>query len=129
MKDIVGLVGNFNIQSRTYQLVDEITQEAAQKFNLTSSIYNLTSLGHSFLIAQSPNDLDLKAKTIIQHIIDSDILIIGVPTWNAGYPGMFKHLFDLIAPDINKIECCSVDNLQSLLSIIAAKMKSMIYQK
>ncbi len=29
---------------------------------------------------------------------------------------------------INKIECCSVDNLQSLLSIIAAKMKSMIYQ-
>nr|UQM91370.1 hypothetical protein LMCAGHLD_00093 [Klebsiella pneumoniae subsp. pneumoniae] len=24
---------------------------------------------------------------------------------------------------INKIECCSVDNLQSLLSIIAAKMK------
>ncbi len=23
---------------------------------------------------------------------------------------------------INKIECCSVDNLQSLLSIIAAKM-------
>nr|WP_272955177.1 hypothetical protein [Escherichia coli] len=30
---------------------------------------------------------------------------------------------------INKIECCSVDNLQSLLSIIAAKMKSMIYQK
>ncbi|WP_372544040.1 NADPH-dependent FMN reductase [Acinetobacter pittii] len=99
MKDIVGLVGNFNIQSRTYQLVDEITQEAAQKFNLTSSIYNLTSLGHSFLIAQSPNDLDLKAKTIIQHIIDSDILIIGVPTWNAGYPGMFKHLFDLIAPD------------------------------
>ncbi|CAM8180613.1 hypothetical protein ESCOMA250M_21890 [Escherichia coli] len=30
---------------------------------------------------------------------------------------------------INKIECYSVDNLQSLLSIIAAKMKSMIYQK
>ena len=31
---------------------------------------------------------------------------------------------------INKIECCSVDNFwQSLLSIIAAKMKSMIYQK
>ncbi|PAT27618.1 hypothetical protein CJ430_30080 [Klebsiella pneumoniae] len=29
---------------------------------------------------------------------------------------------------INKLECCSVDNLQSLLSIIAAKMKSMIYQ-
>ncbi|OCN75843.1 hypothetical protein AN677_0228805 [Klebsiella pneumoniae subsp. pneumoniae] len=28
-----------------------------------------------------------------------------------------------------QIECCSVDNLQSLLSIIAAKMKSMIYQK
>ncbi|MGM5636737.1 hypothetical protein K2F37_24350, partial [Salmonella enterica] len=28
-----------------------------------------------------------------------------------------------------RIECCSVDNLQSLLSIIAAKMKSMIYQK
>ncbi len=30
---------------------------------------------------------------------------------------------------INKIECCSVDNLQSALSSIAAKMKSRIYQK
>uniref|UniRef100_UPI002FF03780 hypothetical protein n=1 Tax=Klebsiella pneumoniae TaxID=573 RepID=UPI002FF03780 len=27
---------------------------------------------------------------------------------------------------INKIECCSVDNLQSLLSIIAAKMKGTV---
>ncbi|ANC35357.1 NAD(P)H-dependent oxidoreductase [Acinetobacter baumannii] len=85
--------------SRTYQLVDQIMQEAAKKFNFTSSIYNLANLGHSFLIAQSPDDLDIKAKTIIQHIVDADILIIGVPTWNAGYPGRFKHLFDLIAPD------------------------------
>nr|AUH17743.1 hypothetical protein PCOV19_00108 [Escherichia coli] len=62
---------------------------------------------------------------------------------NPNYPGWISIYVRLDAPRLatllinrhggvlppHKIECCSVDNLQSLLSIIAAKMKSMIYQK
>ncbi len=47
---------------------------------------------------------------------------------NYPYKGVYENVW-YNKNIINKIECCSVDNLQSLLSIIAAKMKSMIYQK
>lgn len=99
MKKIVGIVGNFKLPSSTYRVVEEITQQIAHTFKMEFVIYNLSDLGPSFPIAQSENDLNFQAKHLIKEIIDSDILVVGVPTWNAGFPGMFKHLFDLISPD------------------------------
>lgn len=96
---MVGLVGNFSQPSRTYQLAEAIVERTASSFDLESKLYNLAALGKSFPAAQSINDLDEQARKIIQDIIDAEILVISVPTWNAGYPGMFKHLFDLILPD------------------------------
>ena len=96
---VVGLAGNFNQPSRTYQLTEEIVNRTAHAFDLDSMVYNLSALGQSFPIAQSVQDLDEQAQIIIKEIIEAEILVISVPTWNAGYPGMFKHLFDLIPPD------------------------------
>lgn len=99
MKKIIGLVGNFHKPSRTNNLIEAIIQMTESHLEFKSKIYNLASLGASFPTAQSIHMLDRQAKSVIKDIIDADILVIGVPTWNASYPGMFKHLFDLIAPD------------------------------
>ena len=93
---VVGLAGNFNQPSRTYQLTEEIVNRTAHAFDLDSMVYNLSALGQSFPIAQSVQDLDEQAQIIIKEIIEAEILVISVPTWNAGYPGMFKHLFDFV---------------------------------
>lgn len=99
MKKIVGIIGNFKLPSTTYRVVEEITQQIAERFNMEYTLYSLSDLGTSFPLAQGPNDLDATAQNIIQELISSDILVIGVPTYKAGFPGMFKHLFDLISPD------------------------------
>lgn len=99
MKKIVGIVGNFKLPSSTYRVVAEIAQQISQKLNMEFVIYNLSDLGPSFPMAQSANELDFQAQHIIEEIINSDILVVGVPTYNASFPGMFKHLFDLISPE------------------------------
>lgn len=99
MKKVVGIVGNFNRPSRTYQLAEEIVNKIAHSCVLKAQLYNLSALGPSFPQAQALKDLDDQAQAIIKDIINAEILVISVPTWNASYPGMFKHLFDLISPE------------------------------
>ena len=99
MKKVVGIVGNFNQPSRTYQLAENIVNKTAHAFGMEPQLYNLSALGSSFPNAQSFQDLDDQAQAIIKDMMKAEILVISVPTWNASYPGMFKHLFDLISPD------------------------------
>lgn len=34
MKKIVGIIGNFKLPSTTYRVVEEITQQIAERFNM-----------------------------------------------------------------------------------------------
>lgn len=95
---ITGLVGNFTPFSRTSSLVEHLTSRASEKYDLQTRLMNLADLGPSLGQAQRPDQLDAQAQIAIDTIVNSDVLVVGVPTWQAGYPGMFKHLFDLIDP-------------------------------
>lgn len=70
----------------------------------------------------------LKYVFLAAKIIKTARYVIMKLSENYPYKGVYENVW-YNKNIINKIECCSVDNLQSLLSIIAAKMKSMIYQK
>jgi FMN reductase len=35
---------------------------------------------------------------VIDDIVNADVLVIGAPTYKGSYPGLFKHLIDLIDP-------------------------------
>ncbi|MGB8928959.1 MAG: NAD(P)H-dependent oxidoreductase [Pantoea agglomerans] len=96
--NIAGLTGNFDRFSKTSALVNAIVDQATDKYDLEPAFYNLSDFGDALPLAQLPDQLDEQARTIIQNIIGADVLVVGVPTYQASYPGMFKHLFDMIDP-------------------------------
>lgn len=96
---IGGVVGSFNHPSGTCSLVENIVQQAGQLYGLESSIVTLSDLDPSLGNARTPQEHDTTAQAAISRIIDADLLVVGVPTYNGAYPGMFKHFFDLLSPD------------------------------
>lgn len=99
MNKIIGLTGVLNTPSRTEGLVSHLTEAFVSGTGFTHSVITLNDFGESLPLARKIEDLDQNAGVLVDEIVNADALIIGVPTWNAGYPGMFKHLFDLIPPD------------------------------
>lgn len=99
MNKIIGLTGVFNTPSRTEGLVNHLTEAFVSETEFTHAVITLKDFGDSLPLAKKLEDLDQNARRLVDDIINADALIIGVPTWNAGYPGMFKHLFDLMPPN------------------------------
>ena len=95
---VVGLTGNYSDSSRTNTLVSKIVSETSSKYGFEKTFYNLCSFGDSLALARTSDQLDHRARTVIQDILDADVLVVGVPTYQASYPGMFKHLFDMVDP-------------------------------
>lgn len=95
---LVGLAGSFNRPSKTFALVENISGRAAEKYGFNNTIYDLTDVGPSLGQALRRDDLDNRAREIIADIANADVLVIGAPTFKGSYPGLFKHLIDLIDP-------------------------------
>jgi FMN reductase len=95
---LVGLAGSFNRPSKTYALVSHVADLASGQYGFAQTIYDLTDVGPSLGQAQWRKDLDDTAKRVIDDIVSADALIIGSPTYKGSYPGLFKHLIDLIDP-------------------------------
>jgi FMN reductase len=99
---LVGLVGSFNRPSKTSALVDFIGQQAETRYGLESEIYDLTDFGPSLGHARHYEQLDIHARQLMQEVVDADVLVVGSPTYKGSYPGLFKHLIDLIDPQALK---------------------------
>lgn len=95
---LVGLAGSFNRPSRSKALVEAISSRAAERYNFSRTVYDLGDVGASLGQANWPSQLDDQAQGIIEAITSADLLVIGTPTFKGSYPGMFKHLIDLIDP-------------------------------
>ncbi len=95
---LVGLAGSFNRPSKTFALVENIAGLAAEKYGFRDTIYDLTDVGPSLGQALRRDDLDNRAKEVIADIVSADAIVIGAPTYKGSYPGLFKHLIDLIDP-------------------------------
>lgn len=95
---IVGIAGSFNRPSKTRALVKHVADLATSRYGLDGRIYDLHDVGPSLGKALGRRELDEQAKAVIDDIVRSDALIIGSPTYKGSYPGLFKHLIDLIEP-------------------------------
>ncbi|WP_454856999.1 FMN reductase [Rhizobium binxianense] len=95
---LVGLAGSFNRPSKTYALVENIAGRAADKYGFSNRIHDLTNVGPSLGQALWRKNLDDQARQVIDDIVEADVLVIGAPTYKGSYPGLFKHLIDLIDP-------------------------------
>lgn len=95
---LVGIAGSFNRPSKTYSLVQTVADLTSGRYGFSSRIYDLHDVGPSLGAAQRREDLDDQAKGVIDEIVSADALVIGSPTFKGSYPGLFKHLIDLIDP-------------------------------
>ena len=95
---LVGLAGSFSRLSKTFSLVKAAGGLAAVRYDLESTIFDLSDVGPSLGAAQRYDDLDQSAREVIRQVIEADVLVIGSPTYKGSYPGLFKHLIDLIDP-------------------------------
>lgn len=95
---IAGFSGSPGRPSKTRALVDHAAARAAERFGALASTYDLGDLQPSLGQAASLDDLDPLSRRIVETILSADALILGAPVYKGSYPGLFKHLFDLIDP-------------------------------
>ncbi|PDV87804.1 FMN reductase [Rhizobium sp. H4] len=95
---LVGIAGSFNRPSKTLALVRHVAERASIRYGFSSKTYDLHDLGPSLGGALWRKDLDEQARRVVDEIVRADVLIIGSPTYKGSYPGLFKHLIDLIDP-------------------------------
>ena len=95
---VVGIAGSFNRPSKTVALVRHVAGLISLRYDFNSAIYDMTDVGRSLGSALWRNQLDDQAQHVLREIVSADILIIGAPTYKGSYPGLFKHLIDLIEP-------------------------------
>lgn len=104
--NIVGLAGSYHVPSRTRRLVEEIVNHTITRYaeppagrrSVTSKVVDLTQFGPDLALARRIEDLAGTSRDIVDLIIGADVLVVAVPVYKGSYPGLFKHLFDLIDP-------------------------------
>lgn len=96
--DIVGLAGSFSVPSRTRGLVEEAVARTVASYGGRSKVIDLSQLGPDFAAARHLSDLTGPGRDVVDHIVEARALIVATPVYKGSYPGLFKHLFDLIEP-------------------------------
>lgn len=95
---LVGLAGSFSRPSKSRTLVETVADLAVEQYGFSRRIYDLGDAGSSLGGAHRYADLDPPARQIIDDVVSADVLVVGSPTYKGSYPGLFKHLIDLIDP-------------------------------
>ncbi len=95
---IVGLSGNISAPSKTKALVATALDLAARRLDARTELFEIADFGETLDQARSLSDLPPEAQARIARLLAADALIVATPTYKASYPGMFKHLIDLIDP-------------------------------
>jgi FMN reductase len=95
---IVGFSGSFSAPSSTRTLVEEAVKRAVARFKRSSETYDLSQFGPDLGNARTLSDLSEPGHHIVERLTHAKALIIACPVYKGSYPGMFKHLFDLLDP-------------------------------
>ena len=95
---IVGLSGNVSSPSKTRSLLDEIVTRASSRFDVQGETYDLNDFGIELGLARQFSDLGEVSRQIVDRIVQARAVVIATPVYKGSYPGLFKHLIDLLDP-------------------------------
>jgi FMN reductase len=94
---IIGFCGSSWRPAKARGLVEAVGAELLARHALALEILDLVDAGTG-LAAFSREELSDQARGVIEAIEHADGLVIGCPVFQGSYPGLFKHVFDLIEP-------------------------------
>ena len=95
---VVGFSGNFIRPSKTRALVEGVARDVAGQAGRDALSFDILDLGPSFATARWAAELDEQGATVLNAVVNADLLVVGSPTYKGSYTGLFKHFFDLVDP-------------------------------
>lgn len=95
---VVGLSGNITRPSKTRALVALTLDLIETRFDAETTLIEVAGFGPDLAAARKPADLSPESRSAFEQILAADALVVATPIYKASYPGLFKHLIDLIDP-------------------------------
>lgn len=93
---VVVVHGSPNRSSKTMGLVQVILDTLAGYGPVQTSRIDVYHLGPGFTGALERADVTPEVDDVLRDVEHADLLIAATPVFRGSYPGMFKHLFDLV---------------------------------
>lgn len=93
------VIGNTGERSRTKVLAQAIGDALAAALPVTLQVVEVWKLAPQIGPALTPQGLPDEAAAALRAIASADLLVAVTPVYKGSYTGLFKHLFDLLAPD------------------------------
>ena len=93
---VVAVIGSTASASRTLLLAQAIVQQLSLQFALDSHYVQLSQIARPLGASLSRDELPAEIEQQLRRIENADLLLAASPVYRGSYPGLFKHLFDLI---------------------------------
>ena len=101
---VVLLSGNTHRPSKSRGLAEFLGEKLAERTAVRLTQLDLIDAGAGLGAAYFRSQLSEEARGVVEIIEKADALIVATPVYKGSYPGLFKHLIDLVEIDalINK---------------------------
>lgn len=96
--NLVGLSGNITTPSKTRKLVETTLAIAASQLDAQVDVIEINDFGDQLGRARRLEDLDEAGRALVARLVAADALVVATPIYKGSYPGLFKHLIDLLDP-------------------------------
>lgn len=104
--NVIAVAGSSYRPSRTLVLAEELLAQLAEQLGsqghtVNGQVIELGSIARSVGSALSRSELPADVEAQVKAIENADLLIVASPVYRGSYPGLLKHLFDLV--DMNAL--------------------------
>jgi FMN reductase len=95
---IVAITGNVRRPSKSRALAEAVAQAALERIDADVAIYDMIDAGPGLGAAFTRAELSPEALAVVEAVEKADAVIAVSPVYKGSYTGLFKHLFDFVAP-------------------------------
>jgi len=96
---LVAISGSVNRPSKSRSLAGAVAQAAMSRIDLRFTAFDMIDAGPGLGAAFSRAELSPSAAAIVEAVETADAVIAVSPVYKGSYTGLFKHLFDFVAPN------------------------------
>ena len=101
--NVAVVIGNPGERSRTkvlaLALADAVAAALPARISLQLQVLEIARLAPHIVAAGTTTPLAAEGAAAVRSIESADLVIAATPVYKGSYTGLFKHLFDLVAPD------------------------------
>ncbi len=95
---IVAVAGNVRRPSKSRALAEAVAQATTERVDADIAVFDLIDAGPGLGAAFTRAELSPEALAVVEAVEKADAIIAVSPVYKGSYTGLFKHLFDFVAP-------------------------------